>query len=256
MSTTPSISPCTPSNQPLAPYISQICGTSPTPPATPPRPKRPNPHPDDLAYECNQTGDDHRDNKLTFFKLITLASRLAQILQQLPSDYYHTWTPYSSRVSDATRLLRQDTRKYRARISGGTPYCAKADPVKRNTIIRALTLFFLGGIHAAQYLEHDTDSRVAWIIQLNMSACWIKSNWERDMSRQMICLMKQRVGDIRLICRLEVVSSVVFNSYFLMLFARRDCEDLKAEMRSMGVESFSWYEISVHRKAFFLKSRE
>jgi hypothetical protein len=76
------------------------------------------------------------------------------------------------------------------------------------------------------------------------------------MSRQMICLMKQRVGDIRLICRLEVVSSVVFNSYFLMLFARRDCEDLKAEMRSMGVESFSWYEISVHRKAFFLKSRE
>jgi hypothetical protein len=72
-----------------------------------------------------------------------------------------------------------------------------------------------------------------------MSACWIKSNWERDMSRQMICLMKQRVRDIRLIYRLEVVSSVVFNSYFLMLFARRDCEDLKAEMRLMGVESFS-----------------
>jgi hypothetical protein len=59
------------------------------------------------------------------------------------------------------------------------------------------------------------------------------------MSRQIICLMKQRVRDIRLIYRLEVVSSVVFNSYFLMLFARRDCEDLKAEMRLMGVESFS-----------------
>jgi hypothetical protein len=59
------------------------------------------------------------------------------------------------------------------------------------------------------------------------------------MSRQMICLMKQRVRDIRLIYRLEVVSSVVFNSYFLILFARRDCEDSKAEMRLMGVESFS-----------------
>jgi hypothetical protein len=256
MSTTPLVSPCTPSDRPLARYISQICGTSPTPPPTPQRPKRlnrPNPH---LDYECNQTGDDHKDNKLPFLKLVTLSSRLAQILQQLPSDYYHTWTPYSSRVADATRLLRQDTRKYRARISGGTAYCGKTDPVKRNTIVRALTLFFLGGIHAAQYLEHDTDSRVAWIIQLNTSACWIKSDWERDISRQMICLMKQGDGDMRQICRLEVVSSVVFNSYFLMLFARRDCEDLKAEMRSMGVEGFSWYEISVHRKAFFLKSKQ
>jgi hypothetical protein len=44
---------------------------------------------------------------------------------------------------------------------------------------------------------------------------------------------------MRQICRLEVVSSIVFNSYFLMLFARRDCEDLKVEMRLIGIEGFS-----------------
>jgi hypothetical protein len=44
---------------------------------------------------------------------------------------------------------------------------------------------------------------------------------------------------MRQIYRLKVVSSIVFNSYFLILFARRDCEDLKAEMRLMGVEGFS-----------------
>jgi hypothetical protein len=61
---------------------------------------------------------------------------------------------------------------------------------------------------------------------------------------------------MRQIYRLKVVSSVVFNSYFLILFTRRDCEDLKAEMRLMGVEGFSWYKISVHRKAFFLKLKQ
>jgi hypothetical protein len=44
---------------------------------------------------------------------------------------------------------------------------------------------------------------------------------------------------MRQIYRLEVISSVVFNSYFLMLFARRDCEDLKVEIRSIGIEGFS-----------------
>jgi hypothetical protein len=41
-----------------------------------------------------------------------------------------------------------------------------------------------------------------------------------------------------------------------MLFAWRDCEDLKVEMRLMGVEGFLWYEISVYRKAFFLKLKQ
>jgi hypothetical protein len=68
------VSPYTPLNQLLAPYISQICGTLLTPPTTPPRLKRLNLHPNNLAYKCNQTSNDYRDNKFIFFKLITLSS--------------------------------------------------------------------------------------------------------------------------------------------------------------------------------------
>jgi hypothetical protein len=41
-----------------------------------------------------------------------------------------------------------------------------------------------------------------------------------------------------------------------MLFTWRDCEDLKVEIRLIGVKGFSWYKISVYRKAFFLKLKQ
>jgi hypothetical protein len=243
--------PSTPLKRPLAPYISQICGLSVTPPSTPQRLKRLKRKFDEITYECNQTGDDHRDNNLSFSKLVSLSSRIAQILQQVPSDYYYAWRPYSPHIAHAARLLQRDTTKYQARISGGSPYCADTDHVKRNAILRALILFHLGGIHAAQYLEHSSDSRVAWIIQLNTTAAWIKSDWERDMSTRMIRTIKRKGKEIREICNLEAVYSVVFNTYFLMLFSRRHCEDLRIEMDLLGVQEFSWHEISVLRKAFF-----
>lgn len=243
--------PSTLIKRPLAPYISQICGMPATPHPTPQRLKRPKRKLHELTHECNQTGDNHRDNKLSLSQLVPLSSQIAQILQQIPSDYYYAWRPYSSHVADAARLLQRDTVKYRARISGGSPYCADTNYVKRNAILRALILFHLGGIHAAQYLEHDSNSRVAWIIQLNTSAAWIKSDWERDMSARMIRVIKRKGNEIRKTCNPHAVYSVVFNAYFLMLCSRRHCENLRTEMDRMGVQEFSWHGISILRKAFF-----
>jgi hypothetical protein len=204
-----------------------------------------------IQYQCDQTGDDHMDNQLDFSTLVDVSSQVAQVLQHLSSDYHLTWTPYTPDLAEATRLLKKDITKYSHRASRGTAYCNTTDPVKRNTVLRALILFSLGGIHATQYIEHEAGDRVAWIIQLNTSGVWIKPKWERDMATRMIHELRRRSVDFVKICKPEYVYYTVFNSYFLMLFARRNSMDLKREMDLMGEKCFSWYDLLVLRRSFF-----
>jgi hypothetical protein len=244
--------PCTPKKRPLAPYIAQICGG----PATRLRSKRPKPTSTKHQYPCDQSGDDHKDNKLSFSKLVLLSSQLAQIFQHLPSDYYRTYTPFRSNLCRAVRLLQKDTTTHCHTISRRTACSAETDAVKRNTILRALVLFSLDGVHATQYLRHTTQERVAWITQLNISGVWIKSDWESDMAAGMIYSMQQAQVHITLICDPEYVYSMVFNTYFLMLFARRHCRELRTELDLMDAGRFSWHDLASLRKGYWAKRRE
>jgi hypothetical protein len=105
-----------------------------------------------LGYECNQTGDDHRENRLDFYQLVELSAYLARILRQINSDYYGTRRPRLGLVVRASHLFHTDIIRYQSGISGGTVFRVDTDPVKRNTILRALILFSMGGAHAAEYL--------------------------------------------------------------------------------------------------------
>jgi hypothetical protein len=204
-----------------------------------------------LSYECDQTGDDHRDNYLDFYQLVELSAHLALILQRMKSDYYGKRSPPLDLVARACYLFYTDIVQWQSRISGGTVNCADTDPVKRNTLLRALILFSMGGTHAADYLKHNVGERVAWIVQLNTSACWIKTPWERKTARLLICRMEKHSFQFDHVCRVELVYQAVFNNYFLMLFSRQTCLDLREEMNTLGAGAFSWQDLNVLRRAYW-----
>jgi hypothetical protein len=209
-----------------------------------------------LGYESDQTGDDHRDNQLSFSDLVILAAHLARILRRIKSDYHREHSPPLDEVAKASSLLHDDTIRHQSTISVGTACCANTDPVKRNTILRALILFSLGGKHAAEYLQHSVGDRVAWIVQLNTSACWIKVSWERHMAQTMIRCMEEYSARFKHVCEFKLVYEVVFNHYFLMLFSRRYHPELRSEMDTLGVGAFSWHDLFVLREAHFKRQRE
>jgi hypothetical protein len=209
-----------------------------------------------LGYECDQAGDDHRENRLDFYQLVELSAYLAQILRQINSDYYGTRRPRLGLVVQASHLFQTDIIRYKSRISGGTVFRVDTDPVKRSTILRALILFSMGGAHTAEYLRHDTGERVAWIVQLNTSACWIKKSWERKTAKVLIGRMQKHFAKFKHICDTGLVYEAVFNSYFLMLFSRQSCWDLRSEMDTMGAGAFSWQDLDALRTAHWRRSAE
>jgi hypothetical protein len=71
------------------------------------------------------------------------------------------------------------------------------------------------------------------------------------MATRMIYKLRRRSINFMKICKLEYVYYIVFNSYFLMLFARRNSIDLKREIDLIGEKCFSWYNLLVLRRSFF-----
>ena len=163
----------TPSKKPIVKVLFHAWSTPYTPPLTPIHPEPPAPSAGHLSYDCDSTGDYHKDNHLRFSELVELSVELATIFQQLPSDYSGVSIQQGGDVSIAQHLLQRDIKKYRERISSNTADSGRTERVKRNTVLRALILFSLGGIHATQYLERNADDRIEWLIQLNTSGVWI-----------------------------------------------------------------------------------
>jgi hypothetical protein len=71
------------------------------------------------------------------------------------------------------------------------------------------------------------------------------------MATRMIYKLRRRSINFIKIYKLEYVYYIVFNSYFLMLFARRNSIDLKREIDLIGEKCFSWYNLLVLRRSFF-----
>jgi hypothetical protein len=67
----------------------------------------------------------------------------------------------------------------------------------------------------------------------------------------MIYKLRRRSINFIKICKLEYMYYIVFNSYFLILFARRNSIDLKREMDLIGEKYFLWYNLLVLRRSFF-----
>jgi hypothetical protein len=225
-----------------------------TPPLTPAQHRLSTLNVDGLLYDCDNTGDDHEDNRLRFSELVELSIELAVIFRQLPSDYSGVSTQSATDVSIARRLLQRDVKEYRERVSINTAFSERADRVKRNTVLRALTLFSLGSIHATQYIEHSADDRIEWLILLNTSGFAIKPAWERDTALRMIHAMELESHRIERICDPRLIFGAVHNNYFLMLFARLESEELQCEMYTMGVGAYSWFDLLFLRKAYFKQS--
>jgi hypothetical protein len=204
-----------------------------------------------FGYECDQTGDDHPDNRLDFYQLVELSAYLVLVFRRMKSDYYMEMSPPSELLARACHVLSTDIERWQHRISGGTVDCMETDPVKRNTVLRALVLFSIGGTHAADYLKHNVGERVAWIVQLNTSACWIKMPWERETARLLIRLIEKHSIQFDHICHIKLVYEAVFNYYFLMLFSRQSCSDLRIEMDTLGAGAFSWQGLNALRMAYW-----
>jgi hypothetical protein len=251
MLTVPSTPVHTPARKPTGRLTFDVCNAPNTPPITPIQTTFPTVDIPSLLYECDQTGNDHKENQLQFSQLVDLSIELARILRRVESDYSDVSLRRTTDIAVAVRLLQRDTTRYHKDICMGTGQCAPCEEVKRNAILRALTLFSLGGFHATQYLEHDASRRIAWIIQLNESGVWIKHQWERTITKHVLDQIREGYTDIQRICDPALVHSVVFNSYFLMLFARFTCIDLSEEMDLMGVQAYSWHDLSFLRKAYF-----
>jgi hypothetical protein len=164
--------------------------TPPTPdptPAKPPRaklilrtrlPRTPSPAPLQLQgprgllraplYECENTGNDHLSNHLSFSQLAKLSVELASIFRHLSLDYINVPTPNNTDTLLAQKLLQRDVKCYCRQIAG------RSAKVQRNTVLRALVLFSSCSYHATQYLEHSADDRIAWLVQLDTSGVWLK----------------------------------------------------------------------------------
>jgi hypothetical protein len=71
------------------------------------------------------------------------------------------------------------------------------------------------------------------------------------MAIHIIHELRRRSINFVKIYKLEYMYYIVFNSYFLILFARRNSIDLKREMDLIGEKYFSWYDLLVLRRSFF-----
>jgi hypothetical protein len=216
---------------------------------TPTRPKRvrnvaPVPEP-----ECERTGNDPPDNFLCFQQLTDLSVKLAGMFRHLSLDYIDVATYSSPDTPLARRLLQRDVDKYRKLIATGS------DRVQQNTVLRALILFSSCSHHATQYLEHSADSRIAWLTQLNTEGVWIKPLWEKDVAARMVGLIRKNLQDIEMVCPPKAVYSVVYNSYFLMLFARHEYSELSDELRLLGATPYTWHDLPFLRKEYFRLNR-
>lgn len=217
-----------------------------TPPQTPLQPKHFKKVADVVPlYNCDETGDDHSDNRLRFSELTQLSVELAAIFRPLCLDYINVPTYHTTDTPLARQMLRRDVKSYQGRITSNTT------KVERNTILRALTLFSLCSYHATQYLEHNADDRVKWLNLLNTSGIWLKPFWEKDIAKRMVGLMEQDFSNISITCDPEVVYSMVHNSYFLMLFARYEYSELSDELRLLEAKPYSWHDLSFLRKRYF-----
>lgn len=83
------------------------------------------------------------------------------------------------------------------------------------------------------------------MIQLNTEGVWLKPPWEKDVATRMVGLMEQNNHNISMFCPLEVVYSVVYNSYFLMLFARYEYSELSEELCLPDVAPYLWHDLLV-----------
>lgn len=127
--------------------------------------------------------------------------------------------------------------------------------VQQNTILRAFILFSTCGHFATQYLEHSADDRINWLTQLDTASAWIKAPWEKDVARRMVSLIEEQRQNIAAFCDPEIVYSVVYNSYFLMLFAWYEYSDLYEELCLVHAAPYSWHDLSFLRTVYFCSKR-
>ena len=186
-------------------------------------------HPD-FSWPCNQTGDDHPTNRLSFDTLAEVAPLIAQILQKFDSDYSDTVVQSQTEVRLATQLLKRDVDFYRIQIQRATLWTCSGDLVRRNAILRALILFNISDGFAIQYLNHNGEERAQWITQLNQSASWIKPDWERNVGDDLKTLLERNASVIRVKCDPGLLWHVVYNHYFLRLFARKSYSNIREEL--------------------------
>jgi len=244
--------PLTPDPTPAKPLATKAAAAAKPPDAlffTPTRPKRARKAAPVHVPECEKTGNDHPRNSLYFPQLTDLSVLLAGVFRHLSLDYINVATYNKTDTLLARRLLERDVREYRKRIATGSAR------VQRNTVLRALILFSSCSHHATQYLEHSADDRIAWLTQLNTEGVWLKPLWEKDAATRMVGLMEQNNQDLSMFCPLEVVNSVVYNSYFLMLFARYEYSELSEELRLLDAAPYSWHDLSALRKEYFRSNR-
>lgn len=85
--------------------------------------------------------------------------------------------------------------------------------------------------------------RLNWLAVLNETSCWIKEEWETSTGKALWELMQRSFAVIERCIELVCLCQLVWNKYFLMLFARKEFHDLNVRLAEFNVGAFSWRSI-------------
>jgi hypothetical protein len=71
----------------------------------------------------------------------------------------------------------------------------------------------------------------------------------------MVGLIRKNLQDIKMVCPPKAVYSVVYNSYFLMLFAQHKYSKLSDELRLLSATPYTWHDLPFLQKEYFHLNR-